>query len=174
MGVSTNLNGEGRDFLTAIHDRTDGDTSVQVSMYEVGQTLGWETEAAERVAQDLMGEGLLEFRTLSGGVAMTAEGVEVVRPGKSGPAAWRLGDDPVLEESKRAGMESLIDAVKSSLISSTLDYDRLAELVVDIRTLDVQMVSPRPKTAILRACLAAVRTSLPACDARDRVRRVLE
>lgn len=174
MGISTTVSDEGREFLAAIHGRLDGDTSTQVSMYEVGQSIGWETDAIERVAQDLMGDGLLEFRTLSGGVAMTAEGVDVVAPGKTGASGWRLGNDPVLDETKRSGMESLLDAVKSALRASADEFERLAERVADIRTVDAQMASPRPKTAILRACLEAIRSDLPAGETRDRVRSVLE
>lgn len=152
---------DGRDLLTAIHDQAGGDPTVQVSMYEAGRTLGWETDRIERVAQDLMADGLLEFKTLSGGVAVTADGIEQLHPGGSGGAGLRLGPGPQLDEAERAAVEAAANGVKGAFPGLALSHDAAAALVAHLRSLDAQIGAPHPHTGIVRACLTAIREALP-------------
>ena len=55
-----------RQFLKTLFEQTGGQSSRQVSMYDVGAALGWDRDAASRAAQDLMACGFVEIRTLSG------------------------------------------------------------------------------------------------------------
>src|SRR5512147_3121830 len=68
-----------RQFLKRLFDQTEGQTSRQISMYVIGAELGWDREAASQAAQDLMASGLVDIRTLSGGIGISTEGAAVVQ-----------------------------------------------------------------------------------------------
>ena len=38
-----------------------------------------------------------------------------------------------------------------------LAYETLTEVIADVRTIEAQLISPRPKTAVVRACLEGLR-----------------
>jgi hypothetical protein len=69
------LDENGRTFLLSVYNHTKGDTTAMVSMYDVGSELGIDRTAASRLAEDLMGWMMLEIRTLSGGIGITASTV---------------------------------------------------------------------------------------------------
>ena len=55
-------------------------------------------------------------------------------------------------------------------------FEALSEITADLRTLDAQLQSPRPKTAIVRACLQSIAAALSrigAPDLRDPVAALL-
>ena len=47
--------------------------------------------------------------------------------------------------------------VKAEVGEQALAYEALAEVMADIRTIEAQLVSPRAKTAVVRACLVGLR-----------------
>lgn len=144
-------------------DRIGGDPAARVSMYDLGAEFGMDKETARRTAETLMSDGYLEVRTLSGGIGITQDGIDAVhrlRPGTGGGAAVRLGDGPVISEQEREAVETLSTAIKTACGESGLSFDALAELITDLRTIDAQLASPKPKTAIIRACFASIRSIL--------------
>jgi hypothetical protein len=48
------------------------------------------------------------------------------------------------------------DGIKAQTASLDLDFDSLAELVADLKTIADQLGSPRPKTAVVRECLRSL------------------
>ena len=64
-----------KNFLLQIYDSTKGDTSVQVSMYDIGAALDLDRDAASKLAEELIGWELVEIRTLSGGIGICANAV---------------------------------------------------------------------------------------------------
>jgi hypothetical protein len=154
---------EARNYLAELYQRTAGDVSVQVSMYEVGAAVDMEKTAAGKLAEDLIGDGLVEVKTLSGGIGITALGIEQVQAaGLAGGAAApvALGDSPLLEGENKAAVVSLVRDIKSAVSQQSAPYDSLEEMVIDIKTLEVQLLSPRPKTAIVREILLSVGQAL--------------
>ncbi|MFP4307043.1 MAG: hypothetical protein ACLFRG_09055 [Desulfococcaceae bacterium] len=151
----------GRQFLEALFAATDGDPEIQVSMYEIGESAGMDREQSEQVAQELMTEDLAAFKTLSGGIGITAAGVEVVRPERvHGKKAVRLGDQPCLDSAGRAAVADIVDRIKPEAGRMGLPYEALDQLIADLRSLDCQMVAPGARTPIVRACLEAVAANL--------------
>jgi len=61
-------------FLDELYRQTQGDPSIMVSMYEIGEALGLDRNASLRTAEDLLGTGLAEIKTLNGGIGITAQG----------------------------------------------------------------------------------------------------
>lgn len=170
MTTIDDLNEPDRQFLMRLFEQTGGDPSRQLSMYDVGKGLGWEREEASRVAQDLMADGYVEIRTLSGGVGLSSAGAEAVRSalGPSGPGAAlpRLGAGRTLDAPACRAVTDVCDGIKAQAGKLGLGFDSLAELVADLKTVSEQLNSPRPKTAIVRECLRSIEALLKPVEKR--------
>ena len=182
MTASYELDDDTRRYLVALCERTEGEPAAQVSMYEIGEGLGLDRTDAGRLAENLIGWELAEVRTLSGGVGITAQGVaEARRCGARLPDAAepgpRLGDGPVVDGDAREAVEQVATELKVGLGGYGLGGDGLAELLIDLKTIDVQLTSPSPKTAIVRECFRSVSRLLAKSGqeaAADRIRSFLE
>lgn len=151
----------GKQFLIQLFDQTHGDPSNQVSMYDIGRLMGLERNAATRVAEELMGSQLVEIRTLSGGIGISAAGSELVQNliGPLAPKAeesYKLGDDPLLDAPGREAVGLIVSEIKDQIGTLGLDFDSLTELMADLKTIEAQLGSSRPKTAIVRQCLLSI------------------
>ena len=62
-------------FLVELYHRTQGDASVKVSMFDIGESLGLDRTLSLRTAEELIGTGLVEIKTLSGIIGITTDGV---------------------------------------------------------------------------------------------------
>ncbi len=160
MTTFDDLKGSAREFLTRLYEQTGGETSRQHSMYDIGKNLGWEREAASQAAQDLMADGLVEIRTLSGGIGLSAAGAEAIRAalGPMNPASAlpRLGTGRILDPPVCQAVAQVCDGIKAQAGSLGLDFDSLAELVADLKTVADQLGSPKPKTAVVRESLRSI------------------
>lgn len=155
------LNEAGRRFLARLVEETGGDPARQVSMYAVGASLGMDREAASLAAQALIGLELAEIRSLSGGIGISARGLEAAAPAAGGgAAAVVLGSAPLLDERAFRAVEQLANETKARAGSLGLDFEALAELMSDLKTLCAQLESPRPKTAVVRETLRSIAGSL--------------
>ena len=151
----------GKQFLIQLFEQTRGDPAVQVSMYDIGGLMGLERNAASRVAEELIGSQLVEIRTLSGGIGISAAGSELIQKliGPLAPDAeesYKFGDEPLLDAAGRPAVELIISEIKDQIGALGLDFDSLAELMADMKTIDAQLESSRPKTAILRQCFLSI------------------
>jgi hypothetical protein len=155
------LNENAQQFIIQLFEQTRGDQSAQVSMYDIGSLLGLERDAASRVAEELIGLQLAEIRTLSGGIGISFAGSELVQ-GIIGPrvsdtgGATRLADERQLNADGRQAVEQIVTAIKNQTGTLGLDFDTLAELMADLKSIDAQLGSSRPKTAIVRECLHSI------------------
>jgi hypothetical protein len=150
---------EAQRYLFELYQMTAGDVGAQVSMFEVGAAVGLEKTEAGKLAEELIGDGLAEVKTLSGGIGITAEGIQRAQAGGAGQSAaaeFSLGGGPVLEQEAAAVLSSILADVKARLSKTGATYDRLEEMVMDLKTMDVQLLSPRPKTAIVRETLRSL------------------
>ena len=153
----------GQQYLIQLFEQTKGDSTVQVSMYDIGDQLGLERDIASTVAQELMGYMLVEIRTLSGGIGISADGSQMARkligPGaSSGDEFSELDEASLLNSSGRQAVEQIASELKNLAGSLGLDFDTLTELMADLKTMDAQLGSSRPKSAIIRECLRSVLT----------------
>ncbi len=166
-----NLNEDEKRFLTALWEAVGGDPAGKASMYDVGAAVGMDRDAASHAAQELMGWNFAEVRTLSGDIGVTAEGAAAMDSAGRGKSAegggFALGNDPVPGNDVREGIEELAAKLKAGAGQLGLDYERLSELMADIRTLDAQLCSPRPKTAVIRESFRSIKTVLEKSDAAD-------
>ncbi len=149
-----------RQFLETLYAQTGADTTVQISMYDLGAAMGLDRDQSTFTAEDLMAEGIIEIRTLSGDVGLSENGKALFQNDNDADAPRtdkRLGHHSPLDERQRALVEELLATLKGEIGEQSLGYDALAEMVADVRTVEAQLASPRPKTAIVRVCLEAVR-----------------
>ena len=150
-----------RQFLIQLFEQTKGDGSIQVSMYAIGEQLELDRDSASKVAQELIGCQLVEIRTLSGGIGISADGSarvkDLVGPLASGNSAFtKLDDEPVLDAGGQQAVGQVVSELKNQTGSLGLDFDTLSELMADLKTMQAQLDSSRPKTAIIRECLRSV------------------
>ena len=147
-------------FLVELYVQTQGDPSTTVSWFDIGETMGLDREASTRLAENLFGTGLAEIKTLSGGIGITAAGVAEAQ--QSGASITRKGDpglvlgNTVLNEAACQAVERIVADLKSQLCEKRLDFDSLAELMADLKSIDAQMSSPNSKTAIIRECFRSI------------------
>jgi len=163
--VSSGLDERGRQFLIQLFEQTAGDPSVQASMYEVGASLGMDRDTSGRVAETLIGLQLVEIRTLSGGIGISSDGAEEARGliGSAAPAGnspGKLSDRPVLDQIGVQAVQQVAEEIKSRTDKLGLDFEGLSALMADLKTIDAQLGSSRPKTAIIRECLHSLKEVL--------------
>ncbi len=148
-------------FFRSLFIKTGGDTQKQVSMHEIGNEAGLDKSASKNIAEELMSLGLIDIRTLSGGIGLSEEGaLEAQRwfsdiPG-IGPAGITLGNHPVVGEKNGAVITDILTGLKPRIGKLGMAFDDLTELLADIQSLEAQLRSSRPKTAIVRECFRSM------------------
>jgi predicted ArsR family transcriptional regulator len=149
-------------YLEELFKLTEGKVDSTVSMFDIGAVIGLERDAARRTAEDLIAEGLVEIKTLSGAIGITPQGIELAQSlgfAEAG-AGLALGQAPLLDEPGRRALDAVLAAIKDHLAKAPTAFERLEEMVIDIKTIEVQLLSARPKTAIIRAVLASLKETL--------------
>ena len=163
-------NPEAKAYLFELYTQTKGDTNARVSMYDVGAVLGLEKTDAGAMAQDLIIQGYAELKTLSGGIGITLQGLELLQieiVPESNLETLSLGTGPVLDGQGKKTVEKIIQDIKDSLIQTKQTYAQKEELVIDIKTIEVQMLSPSPKTKIIREVLRSLHNNFVIFGSKD-------
>jgi hypothetical protein len=168
-----------RQFLFQVFQQTDGETSVQVSMYDIGAALGLDRDAALKVAETLIASQMVEIRTLSGGIGISADGVAEIQQLFGDRIApddqiIQLGDEPILDKIRCQAVEELIASFKASAGKLGLDFDSLNELMADVKTMDAQLGSARPKADIIRECLRSLKSVLEKSSEHESLAKIRE
>lgn len=158
-------NPETKAYLTELCSRTQGDTDAQVSMYDIGTAIGLQKAEAGMMAEELIVQGLAELKSLSGGIGITSEGVEMIR-GKTVAApipagdALQLGSGTVLGDKGRQAVEKVLGNVRMAVLKFNATFGQLEEIVIDIKTIETQMLSPNPKIAVIREVLRSLHKTI--------------
>jgi hypothetical protein len=151
----------GRQFLLQLYQQTNGDPTAQASMYDLGEELGLDRNASSRVAEQLIALQLVEIVTLAGGIAISNDGLKEIKASfgdhvVSGETVAQLGGEPVLDQSQSQAVAQVMDELKAQAGNLGLEFEKLSELMADLKTIDTQLGSPRPKTAIIKECLRSL------------------
>ncbi len=151
---------EVKSYLLELYNLTEGDTGVQASMYEVGVNIGLQKNEAGTMAEDLIVQGWVELVSLSGGISITAEGIEKLQLTGSVAAAagisMQLGTGPVLNEIGLEAVEKIVAEIKTSVPQTQTSYPQLEEMIIDLKTIETQMLSPNPKVEVIRELLRSL------------------
>jgi hypothetical protein len=153
-----------KSFLEELHRQTKGNMESQVSMYEVGASIGLAKGEAGSLAEGLMVAGLVELRTLSGGISITCEGltalgISPVPVITSSDSEQRFSNGPVADKTDCELLCRLVDTIKSNLSGLKMEYQQLEEIIIDLKTIEVQLLSPSPKIAVFRELLRSLHHS---------------
>lgn len=168
MTEASSLSDSSLHFFRSLFVKTGGDIKKQVSMHDIGNEAGLDKSATKTIAEELMSLGLIDIRTLSGGIGLTEDGLLEARsrftdiPG-SGPAGLTLGKDKIVSAKTVAFVTEILTDLKPRIGKLGMIYDNLTELLADIQTLEAQLRSPKPKTLIAGECLRAILTTLTGC-----------
>lgn len=152
------LTREASAYLFQLYSMAEGDPLAQVSMYEVGEVLGLERSEAGSLAEALFIGEYAELKTLSGGIGITRKGLKALdmKIDYTGDASLQLGSGPVMEAQGKEGLEEILKELKVFMGGAGKPYGQLEEMVVDIKTIEIQMLSPHPKTGIIREVLKSI------------------
>jgi hypothetical protein len=66
------------DFLKKLYEVSESDETKFVNIYEIGSQLGFDRELTISITQYLKGEGLIQLRTIGGGISITHYGIKNV------------------------------------------------------------------------------------------------
>ena len=164
-------------FLLELYRSADGAAGVQRSMHTVGAAIGLDKEKASRTAEDLIGKGWVEIKTLSGGIGLTAEGITVAQDegaggGSGGGPLAKLGKALLIAEEERTAVENMLTEIKQCIATLRSDFAQLEEMVLDVKTAEVHLLSPRAKTAVIREVLRALQPALAKAGGKETADRI--
>ncbi|MCP4107206.1 MAG: hypothetical protein GY749_16970 [Desulfobacteraceae bacterium] len=164
----------GQRFFIELFEQTKGNQSAKISMFNIGEALGMDRSLSSRTAEELIGWGLAEVKTLSGDIGITDEGLAEAKKfgAGAGQAGLTLGDARIVNDTGRQAVELIVADLKTRIGNIGLDFDVLAELMADLKTIDAQLMSPKPKTAVIRECFRSVRDILASTGKDDSLRQV--
>ncbi len=152
------------DFLLELYNQTKGDTERQVSMHDIGSAIGMEKADASTLAEDLIMDMLVELKTLSGGIGITTKGLEKLQQfgmvQTSAATAYSLSREKVATADDLAAVNTIIKEIQLSTPLAAAEFENLEELIIDLKTLEVQLLSPRPKIAVVREILRSLHDCL--------------
>ena len=141
-------------YLQELYDTTLGDPEVTVSMHDIGLSIGIEKSEAGRIAEGLMVTGYIELKTLAGGIGITNEGILSlgITPQASGQEAeLQLSSGPVITGEDRQVIENILSNIKNELARQPPNYPSIEQTVLDIKVIELHLLSPSPKSAVFLA-----------------------
>lgn len=173
----------GPEFVRAAYEAAGGSCAKPVEMRPLGRRLGLEPRAVENLAMRLQAERLVRVVSMANGLLrLTPEGVRAAEGAGSGPpdpaapiGAPRAGGNfagtrasPVVGRGALRGLEEMLDPLKADLdrldLDGALDGEQRSELAAEIRTIEAQLGSPRPKRRIVVAALESVKGVVGSVD----------
>lgn len=118
------------------------------------------------MAEALFIEGYAELKILSGGIGITRQGLAALdmKIDYQGDESLQLGRGPVMEDPGKASLENILGEIKAFMEGGKTPYVQLEEMVMDIKTIEIQMLSPHPKTGAIREILRSIAQCLVAGD----------
>lgn len=150
---------QSQNYLQQLYQMSRGDSAAEVSMYDIGAALGLDRPEAGAIAEDLIIDGYAELRNLTGGISITSAGLRLLKVDAGSTADGSSETKLLLGETELLGPEvveavaALVDELKKAITEGGFDYEQVEELVIDIKSLEIHLLSSRPKTAIVREIL---------------------
>ncbi len=144
-----------RAFLFELYTQTNGNLDAQVSMYDIGTAVGLERTDVEEMAQSLYIQGLAEMKTLSGGIGITVAGLKFldIKVEAKGGDLYQLPFKKNLDKTDMVEVDNIVQHIKEVISEQKQDYNKIEALVIDIKCIEIQMLSPNPTTEVIRQLL---------------------
>ena len=151
-----------QNYLEQLCQMSGGDVSKEVSMYEIGVAMGLDRPESGALAEELIIDGYAELKNLSGGISITTAGLRLLNLDtgsqgvEQGEGQLVLGDSEVLTPEGVEAVEGLAEEIGRVVGESSFSFAQVEELVIDLKTLKIQLLSSRPKTAVVREILRSL------------------
>ena len=171
-------------FLNHLYERTNGDNHALEDMWHVGEELGLSRDETERTVEYLVGEELATHRAIGGVIAMTHAGVVQVERALSKPEAPTEYFPPVvnilhvqsmvgsqIQQGTHSSTQSqtvsqndiepireFLTNLKQKLGDLPLKQEEREEADAEIQTVEAQLKSSKPKTAMIKISFALALT----------------
>lgn len=140
-------------YLQELYNTTQGNTETQVSMHDTGVNLGFDKAESGRIAEELMVLGYIELKTLAGGISITDEGLSFLgfspQSHSSELETLTLSSGPIANEDDRTISKNVMSSIQNELSTLELDFPTIEQIVLDLKALDIHLLSPSPKTPVL-------------------------
>lgn len=170
------------DFLARIVERSGGDTSVNLSMYEIGTELGLDKEGARQTAEDVIGRHLVEIVSLGGSIRLTDQGLEAAEKlgfSFSPPRDKSSGEiiaqtTPVRGTDRKLRVMSPVAVQGLRKLAAKLIMGASPETQPDLSLLLAHICSPKPKAGVAAELLLSILSGLDEGEPRDEVLGWLE
>lgn len=172
-------------FLHRLYESTEGDESEWRDLYEIGEELGFDIGLTVKIEQYLRGEGLINSTPICGTqdreIGISHQGIRAVeealnkpdRPTYYFPPAnfiyiGEIRNSQIQQGSPEATqvatfnetgygeLKEVIESLKESIDQLGIAQQQKSELQADIQTIEAQMSSPKPKTAIIADRLGSI------------------
>jgi Polymerase beta, Nucleotidyltransferase len=179
------------DFLRTLYDETDGDTwNANYTVLDLGEKLGFDPDAAEKIAQYLHDEGLIEImdfdrhiRILHTGIQEVEEAIEhpnkptdhflpvnILQVGQmidsqiaqASPGATQLN---ILTADDRPAIEEDLALLKKYVDQRELPPEQESDLRAEMDTIKAQMKSSKPKLTVIKESFGSIKEILQAAGA---------
>ena len=66
----------------------------------------------------------------------------------------------------RTALDTILREIKKTMEAAPIFYPRTEELLMDMKTIEVQMLSPSPKTAIIRETLKSIHANFESSESK--------
>ncbi len=151
-------------YLQELYNNTQGNPEAVVSMYDVGLAIGLDKAEAGKIAEDLMVQGYVELKTLAGGISLTIEGLGVLGFSANTPnkpnEEYSLSSGPQVNDDDRSIIATVVSNIQSEFTSLGPDFSLAEQIVLDLKGIDLHLLSPTPKTAVIIALFGSISDSL--------------
>lgn len=137
-----------RQLFRAICEKVEGEASRNAPMWDVGRALGLGRPETEDAAMNLVAEGLVEIRSLSGAIGLTEAGLALAG-GQAGPAVA-----PGLD------LTGLADRIEQGVAGFGLEATAEKDLQLDLRTIRLLAERSTPLAGAVKTVLGAIREAL--------------
>ncbi|RZW21270.1 MAG: hypothetical protein EX260_06000 [Desulfobulbaceae bacterium] len=168
-----------QNFLERLCQMSDGDVSKEVSMYEIGGSMGLDRPEAGALAEELIIDGYAELKNLTGGISITPAGLRLLNLDTGGHGEGQgedqfvLGDGEAVTPEGVEAIEGLVEEIRKAVGEGRFTYSQVEELVIDLKTLQIQLLSSRPKTNIVREVLRSLATPLEGKPETERLKNTI-
>lgn len=162
-------------FLKALYDQTDGDQLESINYLTLGEGIGFTSDDANKVSDYLDAEGLIKY-VAGGFVSITHKGVIEIENAIAQPESQTKYFPPVnlivvgdvinsniqqgnnntvqtnnyFSPEKEAAIFELLGEIRNNISKLGLKEDKYKETEVEVKTIEIQLTSPKPKQIIIR------------------------
>lgn len=171
-------------YLNRLYEVTNGNGKELVSMWEIGKAIALARDETENVVNYLVGEHLMEHRTIGGGISITHQGIVEVERALSAPDAPTHYFPPVINivnvqsmvgsqiqqgthgssqsqtvsQNDIDAIRALVTQFKEQLSELPLNAGDKTEAQAELQTIEAQLGSTKPKLSILKESLKTLRS----------------